>query len=488
MRRFVVLLILSVGLTRLSAQTDFEAYKRQQQQQFDRDKAQKKQDFEAYRDQLNAQFADVMRKAWKSFPVSASKPQPKRPEPPRPVVRGEGDESVPATLPVKVVVPADKPSAHPTPVVPIPEAVPPTASTPGHAFLFYGTRCKVPLAASQRFTLSGTQEAHVADAWEVMSSESYLQLLSFCSEYRRMLGLCDWGYVRFIQEMSSSYFGSSRPNEAIVMQMYLLTQSGYKVRIARTGSHLVLLIPFEQEVYGYPYITIQGEPYYIVSNHPKGASFVVLDHAFAKEKRMSLRMDRLPALAVKSASVRSLADDGEVKASVEFNQNLIDFLDDYPASSAWDLYSLSSISKGVKEKLYPSLQSAIAGKSEVEAADVLLRFVQTALDYKTDHDQFGVERALFADETLYYPYCDCEDRAILYSILVRDLMGLDVVLLAYPNHLATAVGFRTEVEGDCILLGGKRYVVCDPTYIGATVGEAMPQCERQSAAVLRIAK
>lgn len=105
--------------------------------------------------------------------------------------------------------------------------------------------------------------------------------------------------------------------------------------------------------------------------------------------------------------------------------------------------------------------------------------LQTAFEYKTDEEQFGGKRSLFADESLYYPYCDCEDRSILLSILVRDLVGLDVVLLQFPGHLATAVKFNEEVEGDWLDLEDGRYVVCDPTYIGAPVGMAMPEGKAQ---------
>lgn len=117
----------------------------------------------------------------------------------------------------------------------------------------------------------------------------------------------------------------------------------------------------------------------------------------------------------------------------------------------------------------------LSGKSELDKAEMLLNWVQTAFEYKTDEEQFGGERSLFADESLYYPYCDCEDRSILYSILVQDLLGLDVVLLHFPGHLATAVKFATNVEGDYIELENGRYIVCDPTYIGAPVGLAMPE-------------
>ena len=76
----------------------------------------------------------------------------------------------------------------------------------------------------------------------------------------------------------------------------------------------------------------------------------------------------------------------------------------------------------------------------------------------------------FVDELFYYPYSDCEDRAVLYSYLVRTLMGLDVVLLEYPNHMATAVCFDENIDGDYITVSGKKYIICDPTYIGASIG------------------
>lgn len=54
-------------------------------------------------------------------------------------------------------------------------------------------------------------------------------------------------------------------------------------------------------------------------------------------------------------------------------------------------------------------------------------------------------------------------------------MGLEVVLLEYPGHIATGVKFNTNINGDRIRYGDKIYVICDPTYINANVGMAMPQ-------------
>jgi hypothetical protein len=101
--------------------------------------------------------------------------------------------------------------------------------------------------------------------------------------------------------------------------------------------------------------------------------------------------------------------------------------------------------------------------------------VQTAFEYKTDPEQFGREKPLFPDETLFYPFSDCEDRAILFAYLVRHMLGLDVVALDYPGHIATAVMFSTDIAGDSIVFHGKKYIICDPTYVNADVGASMPE-------------
>ena len=105
---------------------------------------------------------------------------------------------------------------------------------------------------------------------------------------------------------------------------------------------------------------------------------------------------------------------------------------------------------------------------------VLLHFLQTALPYRTDLEQFGYEDYLYPDETLYYPACDCEDRAVLFAVLVRELVGLDVVGLDYPGHIAAGVALPGDVPGDRFTWRDVRFTVCDPTYIGAGLGRSMP--------------
>ena len=150
----------------------------------------------------------------------------------------------------------------------------------------------------------------------------------------------------------------------------------------------------------------------------------------------------------------------------------------------WAFYANTPMSERMKKQLYPSLRNVIQGKSQHEAANILLNFVQTAFVYEYDDKVWWEDRAFFAEESLYYPYCDCEDRSILFSRLVRDLLGLIVLLVHYPGHLATAVCFTEQVTGDYISLNNQKFVVCDPTYIGAPVGATMSDMDNATAKVI----
>ena len=63
----------------------------------------------------------------------------------------------------------------------------------------------------------------------------------------------------------------------------------------------------------------------------------------------------------------------------------------------------------------------------------------------------------------------------MFSYLVRNLLKLQVVGLDYPGHIATAVNFKSDLTGDRITYDGKVFIICDPTYVNADAGMAMPQ-------------
>ena len=252
-----------------------------------------------------------------------------------------------------------------------------------------------------------------------------------------------------------------------------------------------LLYASNYQIYDKDYWDIDGEIFYPLDCDQN--QLHICQVGFPKETPLSLQIPNEPLFAVQTSAQRTLQSRRypEMKAVVNTNENLVKFFETYPTSminedfgTRWAMYANTPLSKLAKSSLYSSLKNTVAGKTQAEAVNRLLNFVQTAFVYEYDDKVWGGDRAFFADETLYYPYCDCEDRSILFSRLVRDLLGLQVVLIYYPGHLATAVQFTENVTGDYIVMNGKRYVICDPTYIGAPVGATMPKMDNAKAKII----
>jgi hypothetical protein len=493
MKKSVIILLLALLYVDAEAQNssgarrdDYESYKQQAQQEYNAYRTQKQQALKDFRDKANSEFAEFMRQSWESYRCTAGLPVPKSPEPVKPPVMDPQTQPGRDSIPFGKIIPVPQPVVPPQPVAPIPKPQQPAKQW--FTFSFYETECRVDLEANQKIVLRDLSEQSIADAWGLFSEAGYNAVIAGCLDLRKALRLCDWGYFQLLKKMSETYYGTTAPNEATLLQMFILTQSGYKVRIAKSDNRLALLIPSDQLIYEYSYFNIAGEKYYVMDQSLKGGSFSIFDHAFPGEQLLSLQM-RQPQLEVSATTAKIFVSKQypDVRLQLSTNKNLMDFYNSYPVGSAWNLYVDASISETLKKDLYPALKSKLAGKRAADAADLLINFVQTAFEYRKDDEQFGYERPLFADETFFYPASDCEDRAILYAILVRELLGLEAVLLHYPGHLATAVHFNEDrVDGDYLMIDGKKYIVCDPTYIGAPVGCAMPQYRNVSATVMKI--
>lgn len=484
MKCFCIWAITAVISFSAYSQSDFDRYSREQKNDFENYKKERQSDFLSYRKKRNAEFADYLAKRWEYFDVVAGRKKTLRPEPPAPIVKKVNEPTSPVRLPdvqIEEIPPVVQPKPVDYPVVlPLP-------GQPQVEVEFYGMRCTIPSVALQGFELLGLKEEQIARAWKRISSGECDALVSCCNRYGRQMNLCDWGYVELSGRMARACLSSG--NEAVLLQTYLLTQLGYDARLLRRGNTLTMMIPCSGTLYGYASLNVAGRTYYVLDKTIAGGgkvetyrkNFSEADRVIDLSIRRELNFAERPVPEKRFVSKRY----PDMEISVATNENLIDFYAAYPHCEN-RVYAQAALS-GTAKKAIESFRPKLAGKDEIEAAGLLLNFVQTAFEYKTDGDQFGYEKPFFVDELFYYPYSDCEDRAVLYACLVRELLGLEAVLLDYPRHIATAVCFGRPVEGDYVELNGKRYVVCDPTYINASIGQSMPMYKQERATVIVIA-
>ena len=379
-----------------------------------------------------------------------------------------------------VVVPVTPPAVKPS--APTGELF--TASSDKQMVNFCGQKVYVDKSLKGVCSIGNMRENAIADAYEAMCKADYKALVDDCRKVKKELNLNDWGIFLFVREASKTL--CTDENAAVVMQQFLLNELGYKSKMARRAdrNQMLLFVAADCQVYGHPYFTKDGLNYYNLTSNESCQFYMCQEDSPKAKSKLNMQVNHAPALNAGMVNSVHKNRSGSVAVSVDVPKSLMEFYGSMPQCD-YSVYVNAEVNPSVASKVLSTLAPLVNGKGEAEAANLLINFVQTGFQYATDQEQFGYEKPFFVEELFYYPYCDCEDRSVLYSYLVRNLLKLDVVLLDYPNHIATAVCFNENVSGDFVTVGGKKYVVCDPTYIGASIGKAMPQFKNVAAKVLK---
>ena len=374
-------------------------------------------------------------------------------------------------------------NAQPKPFVPL---VLPKVKPNELDFTFFGTELSVRIDEYCEFKINSIDNKGIANAMEeVVNNELLLVTLDDCLSIRDELQLCDWAYLQMLDEIGKTYFGGAC-NEATLLTGYLYCMSGYKMRFGYNDKkELIILFASDQFISGIPFISIANDSYrtYYTYNDKEISTVYVCDYAMPSEKNLSLQINDLPLFDDDYKNINLKLHSYPVVLDYSVNKNLIDFYNTYPTpmtegdfTSKWLYYAHTPLSESAKSSIYPIIIKAIEGKSEYDAVNIIMDWIET-YKYEYDNKVWGYDRAFFPDETIFYPNSDCEDHAILFTRIVTDLLGLKTALLYYNSsiggHLAAAVQFNGNIAGDYIEHKGVKYTVCDPTIYYSKAGRTM---------------
>jgi hypothetical protein len=483
---FIFIIFFSNFTCQLKAQ-DFDEIKRKMEREFDAFKQQNQHEYDQYIIQTDAEFAQYLDQIWEEFTLSKGiKPS----EAPKPKVvpnfTPSKIEDVPLLIPVSKPPIADQMVLQPR--LPIP-ALQKTEDLQYEQntiqFQFYGSELSFNYDSRISVQIEDTVDnTSISSYWTKMCETNYPNLIDKFKNIKTNLNLNDWGYYLLLKNFSKQLFPSSLKSENL-LTWYLLTRSGYKARIAYADNNDVfILIASTIDIYNVNFLNYNNLRYYLLDS--KETKVRTYDKDFPDAHLvMDLNIDSPLNLAEKigNRKVNFRYRDKKYNFSINYNKNLVDFYNDYPQAQI-SVYFDAMVSRAAKESIIDSLYPLMKDKPETEAAEFLLNFVQNAFDYKTDEEQFSHEKFFFVEDVLHYPFCDCEDRAVFYAFLVKELLKHEVVGIEYPGHMSTAVHFDQQIEGDEFVFQNKTFTVCDPTYIDAPIGEAMPDFENVSAKII----
>lgn len=436
-------------------------------------------DYNTYRTQVLDDYAKFLNTVWKDYDSFRGELLFPDKKPKENSLAPKVDDN-----PQSVIPTPDKPTKpKPQPSAPIdlkPEV--PSPFVDNISFPFYTAIIKAPNINVQH--LEEADEKSISRLWsEYQKNSIYSKISASLQQARLAYNLNDWLTYVLVRMYSDAIYANDA-NSSLVLSHYILVNMGYNVRLGKNSNNrILLLVPFMQNIYGRPFLNINGKRYYIFFENTGRADDNSIGAVYTCD---------LPQDAYLGKSINLVLENPQFPNNgyTEYNRSYgtmtlkgrisnvdIQIGRDYPQTDV-PVYAASSLSAEFRKDLLGQVAAQIQGLSEYNAVSKILDFIQHAFKYKTDWDQFGYEKSFFVEENFCYPNNDCEDRAILMAFLVRGLLHLDVHLLYYPGHEATAIRFSDQsTKGDGYIYQNSKYIICDPTYVGAGVGQCMPEYE-----------
>ncbi len=334
---------------------------------------------------------------------------------------------------------------------------------------FYSESVKI--AYNPGFLSPGKPEINdraLSQHFHALSKTDYAPLLRSLNQARKVFHLNDWLYYRLMRKTADQLYAGRTNVEKELACWFLLSQAGYDTRLAYLGKEAFVYAYSQDPVFEAPVIEDQGRQFVNLTNiRTEGgrqrALYLLNFQPNPHGNAFSFTLDELPLLRPKEAlvKIRFLYQGQWQDLEVKADQTIRDFMAEYPLIDE-SRYLDVPLSPTLSASLLPHLRRLAAGKSEWEIAELLAAFTRSSFAYKEDKEYFGYSKPMVAEEVFLYPYSDCEDRSALYVRLARELLGLPMIILAYPDHLTVGVALP-QTKGGFVRYKSKAYYICDPT-------------------------
>lgn len=454
---------------------------------FEEFKRTQNESFKKYKDERDTAFNNYLKEQWKAYKEFAGEKIYEKPKPktvpktafvtppslgPKIIIKVKPPTPAAQELPKKIITVKPEAEEVVIPVV-VKKAEEPTREI---TFNFYGSTVGFDIPEGiKKARFSPKAQEGVAAFFDAAASSDYAKLIRDIKEVKERLNLNDWGIYLLVNDIASKVYATA--DEATLFSWFIFNKLGYAVKVGIADKHVVMLTYSKKTIYSTPNYTFDNKKYYALSFYNKkgaGRLFTYNQDYPDATKAMDLAIVKLPDFEEnKKSKVLKFSYEGkEYRVNFDYNKNIIDFMASYPQAD-YDTYFDAPVESESYNQIASALKPYLDGMRASDAMNFVLSFVQHAFLYQTDPDQFGREKPMFAEETLYYDKSDCEDRAVLYAYLMRKLFHVNVIGIKYKDHMATAI--QVPMQGDAVNVQNRRYVIADPTYINATIGQSMPQ-------------
>lgn len=342
-----------------------------------------------------------------------------------------------------------------------------------YSFEFYNGTFNFELDASSDIAFSSPlSSAAIQDFYTKLNQSNYQSVLNALQAYKEKHQLNDWIYYQLIRKTAQRISPKSENYHCYTLyKWFFLSKSGYDARLSIGNNLLIFYVRNDENINDIPFYSIGGNKYMCLNYHDYGKIDFEKDKVFPVEvdipearQAFSYKVTRMPDFKPESYNEKDLMFNYRQKSyhfQVKLNPEVENIFANYPGVD-FESYFNIPLSHETYRSLIPLLKKNVKGMKQKKGVDYLMRFTRYAFLYQNDETNFGKEKRLSPEQTLFSKYSDCDDRAALFFYLVKEIYNLPMIALLYPTHITMAVQFNKPLTNS-IIYEGKKYAVCEPT-------------------------
>ena len=336
------------------------------------------------------------------------------------------------------------------------------------------------------------EEEAIVQFYEQLEETDYEPMIASINRYQSKLGLNDWLVYELTQKIIEEIYSNNTRKEKVLANWFLLSKLGYDTRLAFLKNEVFIYVRSFDDIYETPLIEDEGNKFVGLTEmqykrtSSNKAVYLLNFLPNPNGRVFTFSLKNLPKLKEDLIQKKFNFDwRGEFyEIEVQCDKTIVDVMKKYPVIGETD-YVKTPFSSTLKKSLLPQIRGIIQGKSIKETLEILTTFTRSAFNYREDESYFGRSKPMIRDEVFFYPVSDCEDRSALFYGLVEQLLGLPMIIVAFPDHLTVAVALDEPI-GPSIRYKGKKFYICDPTgpSNSSEIGNIPKGYERQSFEIL----
>ena len=345
-------------------------------------------------------------------------------------------------------------------------------STRNVSFEFYNDTFNLSIDSSVLVNASTElSEQYIKASYKKADAGRYQVILDTLMAYKESHHLNDWLYYQLIRKTAQEISPKKDNYERYTFyKWFLMVKSGYDARLTIADNRIIFYVYNNEDITDIPFIMFHGKRYMCLNYHDYAHADLnkvpPYDVIGAPEgtKSFMYKVTRMPDFKPEGYTEKNITFRYGHKAyhfNIKLNPEVATIFTNYPVVD-FESYFNIPLSKETYGSLIPILKKNLEGMKQKKGVDYIMRFTRYSFLYEDDEQNFGKEKRLSPEETLFAEYSDCDDRAALFFYLVKEIYNLPMIAMLYPSHITMAVQFDKPI-GQPIVYNGKTYSVCEPT-------------------------